>query len=146
MGELANEPDPFAYRQIIAVRKDLKMRKGKLAAQVAHATTKLLMNKLSWTEPCHESMGDRKRFVFLLGPKEGGWLLSGKATKIVVGVEGEEELLALIDKSKEMKIPYQDIIDAGLTEFNGVPTRTCVGFGPALQEELDPLTGHLPLL
>lgn len=147
MGELTNDPDPFAYRQVIAVRKDLKMRKGKLAAQVAHTTTKFLTNSIVYvSEERGGPMGHRKLITISLPLKTSCWLLGDKATKIVVGVEGKEELLALMGAAKEAGIPYQEIIDAGLTEFNGVPTLTCVGFGPALKEELDPLTGHLPLL
>ena len=91
-------------------------------------------------------MGHRKLITISLPLKTSCWLLGDKAAKIVVGVDSEEELLALMGTAKEVGIPYQEIIDAGLTEFNGVPTLTCVGFGPALKEELDPLTGHLPLL
>ncbi len=147
MGELADKPNPFAYRQVIAVRKDLKMRKGKLAAQVAHATTKLIFDLISSTKKMYGwDIGHRTLVTLDFPSGAANWLLKGKATKIVVGVESEEELLALMGTAKEVGISYQEIIDAGLTEFNGVPTLTCVGFGPALKEELDPLTGHLPLL
>lgn len=136
------------YKQVIAVRKDLNMRKGKIAAQVAHTVNKMFkqhlvaVNILSEDGGVPVSMGLEYRFL----SKQANWILGDKATKIVVGVESEKELIDLIEKAKGLGIPYQDIIDAGLTEFGGVPTRTCVGFGPGTPEELDPLTGHLSLL
>lgn len=43
-------------------------------------------------------------------------------------------------------IPYALITDCGKTEFGGTPTVTCLGIGPYLSEELDKITGNLPLL
>lgn len=136
------------YKQVIAVRKDLNMRKGKIAAQVAHTINKMFKQHLVAVRMLSEAgelpVSLALSYCFLA--KQAKWVLGDKATKIVVGVESEDELVDLIEKAKGLGIPYQDIIDAGLTEFGGVPTRTCVGFGPGTPEELDPLTGHLPLL
>jgi PTH2 family peptidyl-tRNA hydrolase len=38
------------------------------------------------------------------------------------------------------------IIDSGLTEFGGVPTKTCVAIGPDIDAKIDVLTKHLKLL
>ena len=65
--------------------------------------------------------------------------------KIAVRVESEKELLALEKQVKELVLPSALIIDSGLTEV--LPgTITCLGIGPAPTEEIDKLTGNLPLL
>jgi PTH2 family peptidyl-tRNA hydrolase len=38
-----------------------------------------------------------------------------------------------------------DARDGGLTEFGGVPTRTCLGIGPDYDEHIDPVTADLEL-
>ena len=72
--------------------------------------------------------------------------LNGKFTKVVVSVDSEEELIALNKALDDTFIPHALITDAGLTEFHGVPTNTCLGIGPYIAEEIDKFTGHLPLL
>ena len=37
------------------------------------------------------------------------------------------------------------ITDAGMTEFHGVPTHTCLAIEPAFPQDIDPITGELPL-
>lgn len=66
-------------------------------------------------------------------------------TKVVVTVNGEEELLDIYKKAKEAGLIAALITDNGLTEFNGVPTNTVVAVGPDLPENLNKVTGHLKL-
>jgi len=61
-------------------------------------------------------------------------------------VNSEAELLDLRDKAKAAGILHAIIQDAGKTEFHGVPTYTVVAIGPVWSDEIDPITGHLPLL
>lgn len=114
-------------KQVIVVRKDLGMRKGKLAAQVAHASMQFIL-------------ADSNR-----SPEEQEWL-NGLFTKVVVSVNSEEELEQLIYQGREVGIKVFDIIDSGKTEFNGKATLTCAAFGPAKADELDPITGKLTLI
>ena len=72
--------------------------------------------------------------------------LNDKFTKVVVSVDSDEELMALNKALDETDIPHSLITDAGLTEFHGVPTNTCLGIGPYISEEIDKFTGNLPLL
>jgi PTH2 family peptidyl-tRNA hydrolase len=72
--------------------------------------------------------------------------LADKFTKIVVRVESEQELFDIYNKAQAAKLIVSLIQDAGLTEFGGVPTYTCIAIGPAKDEELGPITGHLKLL
>ncbi len=126
-------------RQVIVCRRDLNMRKGKIAAQAAHASMKFVLDKMERID------GQDNMRTLELSLDQLEWLESGH-TKICVSVDSEEELLALIEKGREAKIVVHSIIDSGRTEFNGVPTLTCAAFGPDLKEKLDPLTGSLKLL
>lgn len=120
-----------APKQIIILRKDLNMRKGKMVAQGAHASMAVILeeqNRLNYPSPAVAE-----------------WL-NGKFTKICVSVSSEQELLDIYHKARTLLIPCSLIQDAGLTEFGGVPTYTSVAIGPAYPEEIDPITKHLPLL
>jgi PTH2 family peptidyl-tRNA hydrolase len=124
-------------KQVIVVRKDLSMRKGKMCAQVAHASMKFL------TDNNEAERGDEVHVK--LSPAEATWL-TGSFTKIVVGVDSQDALEDLILNAELSGIEVHPIIDAGRTEFNGVPTLTCAAFGPCEAEFLDPITGNLKLM
>ena len=132
----------MTVKQVICVRKDLSMRKGKLAAQVAHASQGFIL-----TYGTFESKeSGAVLFETHLRPLEADWLRGTLKTKIVVWVNSEQELQDLISAAVKQGIRTVPIIDAGLTEFHGVSTLTCAAFGPDLSEVLDPITGSLPLL
>lgn len=139
-------------KQIIIIRKDLNMRKGKMVAQGAHASMAVLTNLLetkSVPSDFHEDMSGEEG-LFLSEDNFGfnvlkQWL-DGKFTKICVSVNSEQELIEVYNKAKEARILCSLIQDAGLTEFGGVPTYTAVAIGPDLPEFIDPITKHLPLL
>lgn len=147
-------------KQVIVVRHDLikgehAVRRGKMMAQVAHASLGSLLKLFTITksetleggflEPGQVSYNYELNF----GPNTvlDDWL-SGKFTKIVVSVPGEKELLELYKRLQNSDdiIPFALITDAGLTEFSGVPTNTCLGIGPYISEEIDKYTGNLTLL
>lgn len=135
-------------KQVIVMRKDLGMRKGKMIAQGAHASIGSLLtyfSKLKYTTDIDKS----NNWIYECRFKEGSVLdqwLNGSFTKICVSVNSEEELLDVYKKAKKANLPCKLITDSGLTEFNGIPTNTCVGVGPFLSEEIDKITGNLPLL
>lgn len=124
-------------KQVIVVRKDLNMRKGKIAAQVAHASMKFLFDN-------NEAKAYDEIFVKLT-ESEQLWA-SGSFAKIVVGVESEDELRDLILKAQLNNVEVHSIIDSGRTEFHGEPTLTCAAFGPGSSEDLDQITGNLKLI
>src|SRR3954454_1089678 len=76
---------------------------------------------------------------------ERRWL-DGAFTKVCVRADSEEELLAVVEKAREAGVLVQLCVDAGRTEFHGVPTPTCSAVGPDYPERIDPITGHLKLL
>jgi peptidyl-tRNA hydrolase, PTH2 family len=63
-----------------------------------------------------------------------------------VSVNSEAELDAIVEKARAANIPCALIVDSGATEFHGVPTKTCCAVGPAWPDEIDAITGQLPLL
>lgn len=122
-------------KQVIVVRKDLNMRKGKIAAQVAHAAMKFLVDDYQGGSSLKKS----------LSRAEQAWL-EGAFAKVVVGCDSEAELLALVALGKSYGLSVNTIVDAGRTEFHGVPTLTCAAFGPDEEHKINLVTGHLKLL
>ena len=114
-------------KQAIVVRTDLEMGRGKIAAQVAHAS-------LSAAEAAQH--------------RKGGWYDSWKQegqAKIVLKIGSDGELREVFQKAKGAGLPAALIEDRGLTQIDP-GTATCVGIGPAPDAEIDKITGQLKLL
>ena len=140
-----------SVKQIIVIRKDLKVRKGKMMAQVAHASLACVLDMMSKhkfvdTDIIEKDEKYPEIWSLQLHPNEAiyKWL-KGPFKKIVLGVQTEAELLNIYQQCKDANIPTALITDSGLTEFNGVPTNTCVGIGPYWDDEIDKITGNLNL-
>lgn len=121
---------PNLTKQVLVIRKDLNMRKGKIAAQAAHAS----LNSFLMSVGCMKW----RRITQI-------WQDS-TYDKICVYVNSEQDLLHLFTECKENDIPCSLIEDLGKTEFNNVPTFTAIGIGPYWSHEIDRITGDLPLL
>lgn len=112
-------------KQVIVIRKDLNMRKGKMIAQGCHASIDAFLKATKnvieeWDKTGHK--------------------------KICVGCDSEDELVALFEAARKLSLPCSLIIDSGLTEFNGMPTKTAVAIGPGNDEDINKITGELKLL
>lgn len=118
-------------KQVIVMRNDLGMRKGKMIAQGSHASISFLTRKLQ---------SNRK-----MTDVEQKWV-NDRFTKICVRVDSEQELIDIHNKALANGIESHLITDAGLTEFNNVPTKTCLALGPDYASKIDAITGHLKLL
>lgn len=130
-------------KQVIVVRKDLKMRKGKIAAQVAHASMGVFFKRFGrYVSP---NMNATYSFTVRVNEPIDTWI-RGAFTKIVVSCNSEEELLELYDKVNENNIPCCLIQDSGKTEFHGIPTYTALAIGPDEVSKIDEMTSHLKLL
>jgi len=135
-------------KQIIVMRKDLNMRKGKMTAQGSHASLANILALLEHMPAKHIGMdakGDVAVLPLFAHPELEYWI-NNKFTKICVSVDSEMELMQIYTQAKQAKLLCTLITDAGLTEFNGVPTKTCLAIGPNLSENIDKITGHLKLL
>lgn len=109
-------------KQVIVVRRDVRMGKGKLAAQVAHASV---------------AAAEKSRW-------KSEWLNESQK-KTVLRCDSLQELLKLHDEAKLAGLPVSLITDAGHTQLPE-GTVTCVGIGPAPDEKIDKITGKLKLL
>lgn len=126
-GKISVGSSDFEYKQVIVLRTDLKMSKGKMAAQAGHAAVSAAeyarKNRPEWWNP---------------------WMREGQC-KIAVKVASERELLELERKARNEGLPVALIVDRGLTELPP-ETITCLGIGPAPSDKVDVITGNLPLL
>lgn len=137
-------------KQVIVIRKDLNMRKGKMCSQSSHASMGALLSLFTKLKCEHLPPFEPGQITYRYELEFGddgclnNWL-NGKFTKICVSVDSEEELMDIYNKVPDF-CPVFLVTDAGLTEFNGVPTKTCLCIGPYISEEIDKITGHLKLL
>ena len=118
--------DEFEYKQVLVFRSDLKMGKGKIAAQAGHAAVSAAQDAYTHRKKWWEA-----------------WLYEGQR-KIAVKVPSEKELLELEVAADQLGLPHALIVDRGLTQ---IPegTVTCLGIGPAPAGMVDRLTGRLKL-
>jgi PTH2 family peptidyl-tRNA hydrolase len=130
------EKNKLTHKQVIVIRKDLNMRKGKMVAQGAHASMAAILSIAVLSDTGLNIPND---------PRIQDWL-RGKFTKVCVSVNSENELLALHEQAKVAGLLTALIQDSGLTEFGGVATYTAVAIGPDLKSTVDSITGNLPLL
>jgi PTH2 family peptidyl-tRNA hydrolase len=114
----------FRYKQVIIIRQDLKLPKGKLAAQAAHASVEAVLKSKEKTIKA--------------------WREEGMA-KIVLKVKDLEQLTKLFQKAKDNGLTASLITDAGKTVVTP-GTKTTIAIGPNEAEEIDKITGELPLL
>jgi PTH2 family peptidyl-tRNA hydrolase len=129
-------------KQVIVMKKFPKarnMRTGKYIAQGAHASLGALLSLDTVVSADGKSIT-----IDTSNPFVRDWLI-GRFTKVTCYVETDEDLSEIYKQAKDAGIASALITDAGLTEFNGVPTLTAVGVGPDDEELINKITGHLPL-
>ena len=119
-------------KQVIVVRKDLNMRKGKIASQVAHGAMLFMLRRLQ---------SDELDF----SDTQLSWMF-GVFTKVVLGAESEQELLDIHTKAKTAGLESHLMLDNGDTEFHGQKTLTCIAIGPDFSSKIDPITKDLKLI
>lgn len=120
----------MSVKMVFVYRRDLKMRKGKMAAMVGHATQHLALrcfykhidftfDKSSWHE----------------------WNRFNGSKKVVLSCDDLEALRAIEAAAKKENIPYHVVEDTGKTEFHGERTVTLIGLGPFNSDIIDTITG-----
>lgn len=119
--------NPGELKQAIVVRNDLKLGRGKTAAQCAHASVS------SYLKTRRKNLDLAQKWV-----NEG-------MKKIVLKVDSETELMRYFRELKTKDIPCELIKDAGHTQVNP-GTVTCFGAGPWNEKEIDKILGKLKLL
>ena len=111
------------YKQVLVIRKDLKMGKGKIAVQASHASLEAYRKAYAGARQAWEQEGSKK---------------------VVVWAPDKEALLEIFTKARR-SLPAALIRDAGLTQV-AAGEETAVGIGPAPSEQVDKITGKLKLL
>ena len=138
----------YKSKMMIVMRRDLKMRKGKIAAQAGHACIDAILMALSKEGRISDFEMTDEGLALRNTDKPNSplsdWFAYGCA-KVCVYVDSEEALLEIAEHAKEKGIIASVITDAGMTEFHGIPTKTCLALEPLPAEIADELTGALPL-
>jgi len=111
------------YKQVILIRADLKLPKGKSAAQAAHASVDAVLKS-------------DKSVV-------SSWRAAGMK-KVVLKVADKKELYLFAQAAKDLSLPMAIITDAGKTVV-APGTVTCAAIGPAPEDEVDAITKELSL-
>jgi len=114
------------YKQVIILRKDLKMSRGKAAVQASHAAVAAAI----------KAMRERQREFTI-------WWRTGQM-KIVLAVDSEEELLDLEAKLRPTGVILVKINDAGRTQLPP-NTTTALGVGPHAKKDVESITSTLKL-
>ena len=125
-------------KQVILIRRDLKMRRGKEIAQGSHASMAFLVHRLRNEVPTSSLS------TLMSSKAEKHWVLRGMR-KVCLQVHSEEQLVEIHEKALSAGLTSHMILDSGKTEFGGVPTHTACAIGPNLAEEIDQITGELKL-
>ena len=126
-----------ALKQVILIRRDLKMRRGKEIAQGSHASMEFLVSRLRRQLASGAA-------VIELRDSERAWLAAGMG-KVCLQVGSEEELLDRHRKAIDLGLSSHLIRDSGRTEFGGIPTLTACAIGPDDSDRIDEVTGDLKL-
>ncbi len=125
-------------KQVILIRKDLKMRRGKEIAQGSHASMDFIVSSL---RP-QLSAAAEGPLTIQLSAEERIWLREGMA-KVCLRVASEEDLLHYHNLARREGLRSHLIQDSGRTEFHGQPTYTACAIGPEESDKIDVLTGEL---
>jgi len=110
-------------KQVIVMRRDLHMRRGKEIAQGAHAAMGWLRNK---------ALGN-------LTADETAWFY-GEQRTITLQVPDQATMAQLVYKASLAGLPVHVVVDKGYTEFKGQETATCIAIGPAKSDAIDKVT------
>ena len=133
-------------KQVIIVRKDLKMSPGKTAAQVAHASSMFMMN---WFKENCDLSGYAEGVMNKNILSE--WM-EGEYTKCILGAKNKSQLLkamiaaesAGMEENKDFFLIYDNCHTELEPEEDG-RTLTCIGFLPMGSEKIDAITKRYQL-
>ncbi len=114
----------LVMKQVILVRQDLKLPKGKLAVQCSHASSAALIKS-------HKD--DIKKWQ------------AGGMKKVVLKVKDVKELFKYKQEADDLGLVTALIEDAGKTVV-APGTVTCVGIGPDKEEKIDKVSGKLKMV
>jgi PTH2 family peptidyl-tRNA hydrolase len=136
-GDAPDVVGPEDVKQVIVIRRDLKMRRGKEIAQGAHASSSWLVSLVV------EALDPSARSATIALDEAAAVWITSSWRKVTVQVHSEEELVELHEAARARGLRSHLVQDSGLTEFGGVPTLTALAIGPDRAAVIDEVTGHL---
>lgn len=135
------------FKQVILVRSDLKLPKGKLAAQAAHAAVDATLKQLGSGRGSGFSSGQRSGLGS--GRQSGSDIVSSWRNqgmkKVALKVADEKELYKYVQQAKDLGLVTAVITDAGKTVV-APGTVTCAAIGPNAESDVDKIISELKLL
>jgi len=126
-----------ALKQVLVVRRDLKMRQGKACSQASHASGEFMREQIVAAIHRHDDLN--------FSDDEIEWMTLGMA-KITVRADTVEQFEQVQADALARGLKVRTITDSGRTEFAGVPTITALAIGPTRSAYVDPITGAMTLL
>jgi len=111
-------------KQVILIREDIDISRGKAVSQGAHVS--VLATQNAEDDAVHN------------------WISHSAGTKITLRVNSEEQLRDLISNANDLDLPTSIVSDLGRTEIES-GTTTAGAIGPAQEDDIDEVTGHLSL-
>jgi PTH2 family peptidyl-tRNA hydrolase len=121
-------------KQVIVVRKDLNLKKSKLAAYVSHASMKFLL------ENNESERGDE--FTIKLSPEEAVWLKEG-SSPLIFGINSETALRDMLFRAELDGIEVYPLFVESKEDFGGEKTLVCAAFGPSSFGEFTKIVSKL---
>lgn len=131
--------DPATLKQVIVIRRDLNMRRGKEIAQGSHASMAFLVEAV--VRACDPATGAG---TLTIDHVAMAWMTTSNR-KVTLQARSEEELVELHRQATEAGLRSHLITDSGRTEFGGIPTITALAIGPDLAALIDEITGELTI-
>jgi peptidyl-tRNA hydrolase, PTH2 family len=139
------------YKQVILIRQDLKLPKGKIAAQAGHACVDAVLKQVSGRSAFGQGTADGSSRSVVSGRSAisgqevvKSWRAQGMK-KIALKVANEKELYKYVQQAKDIGLVTAVITDAGKTTV-APGTVTCAAIGPNEEEEIDNICKDIPLL
>lgn len=138
-------------KQVLVIRRDLQMRRGKEIAQGSHAAKWFLLERIkqaangSWLTRCVDPIRPKIQEILNLSEEQLTWIMNDMSACVVLQAKDETELLEVHKLCREAGLEGILIQDAGLTAagegMKGIPTYTALGIGPDSVAKIDKITG-----
>lgn len=126
-----------------------KMNRGKIAAQVSHASMGVLLKKMRNGVSLENYKAPETNYDLVLQVEKNtdfAYWIENEFRKIVLYCKNEEALLNLKSELENNNILYCEIRDKGYTAFNGKETLTCIGIEPLKKSILNQFTKKFQIL
>ncbi len=120
-------------KQVIVVRKDLKLRKSKLASLAAHAAMQFILDNNESDRP--------DELQVKLSQQEAQWI-KGTFDKDVLGIDSHDALSDMVLKAELNGVNVYSIFDKSKKPDEG-PQLVCAAFGPDEEDQLAQIIGSL---